>query len=97
MPTILADAINLPLVAGLGLITIGPLTLLVTAIESLVFRLYLKTGFRIVVKRVLIANVISTLAGGLLLMFQDVVIHGTGIADRATGVHVADAGVQGCV
>ena len=41
---ILADAINLPLVAGLGLVTFGPLTLLVTVVESLVFRVRLKTG-----------------------------------------------------
>ena len=77
----LADAINMPLVAGLGLITIGPLTLLVTAIELLVFRFYLRTGLRTVIKRVLVANIISTLAGGLLLMFQDVIIHGTGIRE----------------
>ena len=78
---ILADAINLPLVAGLGLITIGPLTLLVTAIESLVFRLHLGTSFHAVVKRVLVANIISTVAGGLLLMFQDMIV----IIEPATG------------
>lgn len=78
---ILADAINLPLVAGLGLVTVGPLTLLVTAMESLVFKFHLKTGFRPVFKRVLVANIISTLAGGLLLMFQDVIIYVTGIRE----------------
>lgn len=71
----------MPLVVGLGLITIGPLTLLVTAIESLVFRIYLKTGFRTVVKRVLVANVISTLAGGLLVVLQDGIVYATDIQE----------------
>ena len=78
---ILADAINLPIVAALGLVTFGPLTLLVTIIESLVFNLYLKTGFRPVFKRVLVANILSTLAGAFVLMFQDLLIHATGIRE----------------
>lgn len=78
---ILADGINLPLVAGLGLGTFGPLTLLVTVVESLVFKVLLKTGFGPVFKRVLVANIISTLAGGLLLIFQDVIVHATGIRE----------------
>lgn len=59
----LADAINLPLVAGLGLVALGPLILLVTVIEALVFRARLKTGFRAVLEPLLFANVVSTLAG----------------------------------
>ncbi len=76
---VLADSINLPLVAGLGLVTLGPLTLLVTVIETFVFRLSLGTGFRDVFKRVLVANILSTLAGGLLMMFQDAAVFASGI------------------
>lgn len=76
---ILADAINLPLVAALGLATFGPLTLLVTSVEALVFRFFLKTSIRSVFRPVLVANVISTLAGGLILGFQDTIIRATGI------------------
>ncbi|NLG42734.1 MAG: hypothetical protein GX547_05780 [Phycisphaerae bacterium] len=75
----LADAINLPLVALYGLAVFGPLTLLVTMIECLVFKLLLRLRCRAVFKRVLVANVVSTLAGGVVLSFQDRLIHSSGI------------------
>ncbi len=78
---ILADAINFPLLVVYGLIAFGPLTLLVTIIESFVFRLYLKTGLRIVFMRVLVANIISTFAGSLILMFQDMIVIAANIHD----------------
>lgn len=78
---LLANGINFPLVAALGLVTFGPLTLLVTAVEALVFNLRLKTGFRTVFKRVLVANILSTIAGGVILMFQDTLVHATGIRE----------------
>lgn len=78
---ILADSINLPLVAVMGIVVFAPLTLLVTTIESLVFRWHLRTGFRVVFGGVLVANVLSTLAGGLVLAVQDVFVHQTGIRE----------------
>ncbi len=78
---ILADSINLPLVAGLGLITFGPLTLLVTLIEGATFRYILGVRVRSSFRPILIANLLSTLAGGILLMFQDVIIFGSGITE----------------
>ncbi|MBN2445903.1 MAG: hypothetical protein JXO22_04215, partial [Phycisphaerae bacterium] len=77
----LADAINMPLVAVLGLFTFGPLTLLVTAVESLVFRVCLKTRFRRVFVPVLLANIWSTLAGVFVWMFQDGIIAAAGIRE----------------
>lgn len=79
MYLILADSINLPIVFATGLMTLGPLTLLVTAVEVLVFRLYLKTRFRKTFVPVLVANLLSTLAGGLVLAFQDSIVEATGI------------------
>jgi hypothetical protein len=78
---IIADAINLPLVAAFGLATFGPLTLLVSAIEAFVFRAFARSTFRAVFKRVLVANILSTLAGGVLLMLQDFIVYGSGIQE----------------
>jgi hypothetical protein len=76
---VLADAIDFPLVAVFGLAIFGPLTLLVTLIECLVFKVVLRMRIRIAFKRVLVANIISTLAGGLVFGFQDALIHSSGI------------------
>ena len=78
---ILADSINLPLVAIFGLVTFGPLTLLVSVIEAYIFKLYLKTRFRAVLGGVIAANIASTLAGGVLLYAQDAVVYGSGITE----------------
>jgi hypothetical protein len=75
----LADAINLPLVGAFGLAVFGPLTLLVTVIECLIFKLLLRVRFRAVFKRILVANIASTLAGGIVLGFQDAFIRSAGI------------------
>ena len=78
---LLADAINLPLVAVLGIVTLGPLTLLVTAIETLVFRYTLKVDFRRAFVPILIANILSTLAGGVLLFSQEFIVLAAGIRE----------------
>lgn len=73
---ILADGINLPIVLLLGLATIGPLTLLVVAIESLTLRIVYRVPIRASLKPVLVANILSTVAGLLVYMFQDGVSSG---------------------
>lgn len=76
---ILANGINLPIMTVFGVVTLGPLTLLVTLIESCVFRNQLGAPVRSVFKRILMANVYSTLAGGLVLVFQDAIVRRAGI------------------
>jgi hypothetical protein len=78
---ILANGINGPIVVAAGLITFGPLTLLVSTVESLAIGRRLKIGLRPVFTRVLVANVLSTFAGGVVLMFQDGVVEATGIRE----------------
>jgi len=78
---LLADGVNLPIVAAFGLATFGPLTLLVTLLESLVFRLHLRTRIRAVFGRILGANVLSTLAGVPLLIAQEALIYASGVSD----------------
>lgn len=78
---VLADGINLPIVAVLGIATLGPLTLLVTAVEAFVFRYVLKVDFRRAFLPILIANILSTLAGGVLLFSQDFIVQASGIRD----------------
>ncbi|HNQ24810.1 MAG TPA: hypothetical protein PKK06_17145 [Phycisphaerae bacterium] len=75
----LADAINFPLVAAAGLVVFGPLVVLVTSVEWLVFRYAVAVSARGVFRRLLWANVLSTLAGGIVAMFQNTVIEASGI------------------
>ncbi|NLE60254.1 MAG: hypothetical protein GX616_18040 [Planctomycetes bacterium] len=76
---ILADGIDLPIIVAFGLVTFGPLTLGVSLIESIVFRLVLNVTIRQTYWRILLANTVSTLAGGLVFMFQDVILHAASI------------------
>ena len=66
----LADGINLPIVAALGLAVFVPLTLFVTLVESFVLRWFagipIKRSFRVV----FLANVLSTVTGWLVYGFQ---------------------------
>ncbi len=78
---LLADALNLPLLMVGGLVTFGPLTLFVTTVESAVFRWLLATRFRAVFGRLFLANVVSTLAGGILLVFQGGIVYDSGITE----------------
>jgi len=77
----LANGINFPIVCGLGLVTFLPLTLLVSAIESHVFNRRLATGFRPVFRHVFGANLMSTLAGAMLLLGQDSIVRWSGITE----------------
>lgn len=77
----LADALNLPLVLVGGLVTFGPLTLLVTTVESAVFRWVLGVRVRATFGRLFLANVVSTLAGGILLLFQGSIVYTSGITE----------------
>lgn len=77
----LADAINLPLVGIFGLATFGPLTLLVTTIESATFRGLFGVPIRQVFRTLLWANIWSTLAGLLVLIPQDLIVSSFGIMD----------------
>jgi hypothetical protein len=77
---LLADGINLPLVAAFGLVTYAPLTLLVTAIECGAFRWLFRTSMRRVFPTLLIANIWSTLAGLAVLMAQDWIVDRAGIS-----------------
>ena len=70
----LADGISLPILGIGGLVVYGPLTLLVSLIESWIFRLRLAVGVRQVFKRVLWANVLSTMAGAVILVLQDAIV-----------------------
>lgn len=78
---LLADGINLPIVAVLGIATFTPLTLLVTAVEACVFRYVLKVDFRRAFVPIFIANILSTLAGGVLLFSQEFIVQASGIRD----------------
>jgi hypothetical protein len=75
----LADAINFPLLMLFGLVTIVPLTLAVVGIELLVlwqmFHISPKRSF----KPLLIANILSTIAGWIVYMFQDGLLYLVGI------------------
>jgi hypothetical protein len=72
---VLADGIDLPVALGLGFITFAPITLLVTAIEVIVLRLLLKIRIRKSFWKVLGANLVSTLAGGLVYACQDGILY----------------------
>jgi hypothetical protein len=76
---LLANGINLPIVAAWGLALFGPLTLLVTCIECLACRAILKVRFRDVFRAVLVANIVSTLVGGVVFAWQNAIIDLTGI------------------
>lgn len=76
---ILADGINLPIVLIHGLATLGPLTLLATVVEGLVFRLAFGVSFKASCWRIFIANICSTLAGAVVWFFQYAVVYGMGI------------------
>jgi len=76
---ILADGINLPLVLGYGLAILAPLTLLVVALEMLVLLWFCgirpATSFKVLLK----ANVLSTIAGWVVYLFQDCILWAIGI------------------
>ncbi len=84
---ILANGINLPLVLLLGLVTIGPLTLFVAAVESLAFRGLYRSRLRVTFGLVLVANILSTVAGLMVYAFQDLVLHEMGIRSAADFAH----------
>ncbi len=75
----LANAINLPLVALAGLVVLGPLTLLVSLVEWLVFRCLLAVRTGGVFRRILGANVLSTFAGVFVWACQNSVLNASGI------------------
>ncbi len=80
---LLADGIDLPIALALGLGFFVPLTLLVSTIESLVFRRALGTTVRAVLPRVIGANVLSTLAAFPMVLLQNLIVYWTGIAESA--------------
>jgi hypothetical protein len=80
---ILADGINLPLVLLWGLATVGPLTLIVVAVELLIFRGMYRVPVRVALRPVLVGNILSTAAGLLVYMFQDGVLHALEIQTAA--------------
>lgn len=84
---ILADGINLPIVLFLGLVTIGPLTLLVVAIEMLVFRTLYGIRLRASFRPLLAANILSTAAGLVVYMFQDGILYAVGVRTAADFAH----------
>lgn len=71
---LLADGIDLPFFMMFGCGTIVTLTLLVSLIEVVVFRLFLKVPLRQSFWRIVGANLLSTAAGGLVYFFQDPII-----------------------
>lgn len=83
---VLADAINLPIVALGGFVVFAPLTLVVVAIELLIFRQTLRIAPRRAFRPVLAANIFSTLAGILVFLFQDVGIRYSGIGRSVSGL-----------
>jgi len=70
----LADAINFPLVAVYGITVLLPLLAVVTAVEVLVLSGWLEVQRRRLWRPVLIANVLSTLAGWVLYLFAPKVL-----------------------
>lgn len=75
----LADAINWPLFAALGLAVFGPLTLFVVLVECSVLRWFLGIPLRTSFRTVLLANVASTVAGCLIYAFQGILVHAWGL------------------
>lgn len=75
----LADALNWPLVAAWGIFWFLPLNLLVTGIEALVVRRLLSLRVVDTYRRLFIANVISTIAGGIVYGLQDGLLYAAGL------------------
>jgi len=75
----LADSINLPLVAFYGLAAFVPLTLVVVGIEAFVFWGLLRVGPRKSFRPLLAANILSTVAGWVIYGLQDGVLYLVGI------------------
>ena len=78
---LLADGIELPIVAAWGLGILIPLTLIVTTIECGVMRAVLSVPLRRTFRRVLVANVVSIPLGGVVSFFDLAVFEQTGILD----------------
>ncbi len=76
---ILANGINLPLVAAVGLAVFIPLTLFVVLVECLVLRWWLSVPVRRSFRRVLAANVLSTVAGWALYANQGILLRALGL------------------
>ncbi|RPJ19410.1 MAG: hypothetical protein EHM35_20685 [Planctomycetaceae bacterium] len=76
---VLADGINLPLVIAWGLAVFVPLTLLVVSIECLVLRWWFSVPFRKSFGIVLLANVLSTVAGWIVYGTQGAILAALGI------------------
>lgn len=77
----LADGIELPILLVGGLVTFGPLTLAVAAIEAYVMHRRLRLDMRALYRPVLWANVLSTVLGILVLVPQTLLVFASGIED----------------
>jgi hypothetical protein len=75
----LADAINVPIVLGLGFVVFAPITLFVSLVESVVLARWAGVRLREAFWPALRANVISTIAGLFVYALQDVVVSKAGI------------------
>ena len=75
----LGDAINFPIVAALGLVVFAPLVIVVSAVECFVMKATLRVPVRLMFRRVLLANTLSTVAGGLVSTLQNDLIIASGI------------------
>lgn len=75
----LANGIDLPIAMALGLAIFGPLTMGVSLVEAVVFRLGLGASIRKTFWRILAANVASTLAGAVVFSFQDALLDAASI------------------
>ncbi len=75
----LANAINIPLVAAAGLVVFTPLILTEAAIEWAALRLTLSTRAPGLFRRLIWVNVVSSLAGLLVYACQDLVVEWSGI------------------